>query len=214
MARPERERGTRWLPALVGMLLLVGAGFGLGLAVGAVWEAPELLAGFFAGRSEEVELRVATAPAPEEAAPPPVAALPEVLREPASRAAASVASGPPDVAPPSTARPEPAPEPAPPPRARAAPEPAAPAPVAAAPPRDGFSVQVGAFSDRNHAARLSEGLREKGFPVYLVPGESAGDAAWRVRVGPFGSRGQANTIAGRLKTQERLPTWVLREEGS
>jgi cell division septation protein DedD len=204
MARPER--GTRWLPALAGMLLLVGAGFGLGLAVGAVWEAPELVAGFFAGRSEEVELRVVAPAEPGEvaAAPPPVASLPEVLREPPALAepAAPVDPGPA----PAGLAPEPEP---------AAPEPvAAPAPVEAAPPRDGYSVQVGAFSAREHAAQLSEGLRAKGFPVYLVPGESAGDAAWRVRVGPFGSRGQASTIAGRLKTQERLPTWVLREEGS
>jgi len=42
---------------------------------------------------------------------------------------------------------------------------------------------------------------------------STGDAGarWRVRVGPMTARDEADRTAARLKTEERLPTWVIAE---
>ena len=103
---------------------------------------------------------------------------------------------------------------------RREPEPAAtppvgePARVSAPPPLAGtFAVQVGAFAQSESAERLALGLREKGMGVYVSPGAQEGAARWRVRVGPFPSRVEAERLAARIKTEEKLPTWVLQEGG-
>ena len=57
------------------------------------------------------------------------------------------------------------------------------------------------------------GLAQKGWTVYVSPGAKAGESRWRVRVGPHPSRAEADAAAARLKTQEKLPTWVLDENG-
>ncbi len=84
-------------------------------------------------------------------------------------------------------------------------------PVGAAPPSGRFAVQVGAFEDAAAAQRLAERLRGRGLDVYVSPSAEPGASRWRVRVGPVASREQAETLAGRLKKRERLPTWVLTE---
>jgi hypothetical protein len=89
-------------------------------------------------------------------------------------------------------------------------------PDVAAPPLPAvrLAVQVGAFADSAAAERLAESLRGKGFSVYVSPGTGAGEARWRVRVGPLTSRGEAERTAARLKKDEKLPTWVLDEDGA
>ena len=74
-----------------------------------------------------------------------------------------------------------------------------------------FAVQVGAFSENRSAERLADTLRRKGFDVYVTPGAQAGESRWRVRVGPMHTREDAERAAARLKTEEKLPTWVLDE---
>jgi len=103
---------------------------------------------------------------------------------------------------------------------KAMPDVAAPAPplTAKASPRkatkERFAVQVGAFSDHGSAERLAEDLRKKGFDVYVSAGAKVGQARWRVRVGPFPNRKKAERAAGRLKKNEKLPTWVLDENAA
>ena len=92
------------------------------------------------------------------------------------------------------------------------PAPTAPA-VAARPPEGRFAIQVGAFGESAAAERLAESLRRKGFAAYVSPGLGDRDARWRVRVGPLASREEADRTAARLKKAERLPTWVLSEDG-
>jgi len=79
--------------------------------------------------------------------------------------------------------------------------------------RSGFSVQVGAFSDSAAADEVREKLLARGFESYVIPASRGGDGKWRVRVGPEPSREAAESLAGRLKSEERLPTWVLSEGG-
>ncbi len=90
------------------------------------------------------------------------------------------------------------------------------APALAPPPgkSERMAVQVGAFAESAAAERLARTLRDKGFPVYVSPGTSAGQPRWRVRVGPLASREEAEQAASRLKTVEKLPTWVLSEDGA
>jgi cell division septation protein DedD len=57
-------------------------------------------------------------------------------------------------------------------------------------------------------------LEARGFDSYVIPGSHGGDGKWRVRVGPVPSREGADALAARLKSEEKLPTWVLPEGGS
>jgi cell division septation protein DedD len=104
------------------------------------------------------------------------------------------------------------PEPAPGPGGSAAPaRPAAPAPLpAVSAPAKGarFVIQVGAFGERSAADRLGARLVEAGFPAFVEAGEAAASSSWRVRVGPIAGQDEAQRVAQRLKTEQRLPTWV------
>lgn len=91
------------------------------------------------------------------------------------------------------------------PSAAAAPPVAAPpvaAPTAAATnelPANGFSVQLGAFSDDKGANALSNKLKRAGYPAYVEPLATSKGTWWRVRVGPYSSRDAATTSRDKLK---------------
>jgi len=70
---------------------------------------------------------------------------------------------------------------------------------------------VGAFSEKSAATALADSLRAKGYTVYLAPTDGK-PTSWRVRVGPVGTRPEAEKAARRLETAEKLPTWVLGED--
>ena len=181
--------GPGWLVTLFGAALLVAAGFAVGLVVGAVREEPAMWLQYVTGKS-------ATLPAPAAAplAPPPApAAAP--AREPREVA-------PPIVAPPSQAVLAPA-------------APSEPLPSVGSAPAAGtrFAVQVGAFSQSSEAEKLEAQLKRKGLPAYVQPATGAPDSRWRVRIGPLASRDEADRVATKLKTQDKLPVWVLEESG-
>lgn len=214
-----------WLASLLGAAVLIAGGFALGLVAGVVSEEPELVVGHLVGHSDEVAWlpegepeftgageagALASDPVPEESRPAAAglaAARPEEDEPPArrpereaERATAPAAEAPlPAVA-------------APPPRAPAAPSPP-PTSTASERPLEGFAVQVGAFSTSGAANRVRDKLQHKGFDAYVVSASTSGDGRWRVRVGPVPTRPAADALAGRLKSEERLPTWVLSEGG-
>jgi len=80
----------------------------------------------------------------------------------------------------------------------------APAPVA----RGGFAVQVGAFETARAANDLVDQLEALGFTSYVAEDEGV-HAPFKVRVGPIPTQDEATKLATRLKTEHRLPTWVL-----
>ncbi|MEO8508081.1 MAG: SPOR domain-containing protein [Betaproteobacteria bacterium] len=98
-----------------------------------------------------------------------------------------------------------------PPAAAATPPAAAAPPVAAPPtaappatatgelPANGFSVQLGAFSDDKGANALSNKLKRVGYPAYVEPLATSKGTWWRVRVGPYSSRDAAATSRDKLK---------------
>jgi cell division septation protein DedD len=215
--RPQSNRSSGWLATIVGALLLVAAGFGIGLVAGTAYEEPELVAEHLAGRTTEVALggeaapaAVAAAPADDvAAAPPPVPALsePEGNEDPlptplgagaldAPRDAVLARAGA-SAAPAAVVKPAPA-------AAKSAP--AAAKPVAAAP-GGGFAIQVGAFATESTAAQLASELKRRGFPGYVA--EEGTGARFKVRVGPLASRSEAEQVSKRLESQHRLPTWIL-----
>jgi cell division septation protein DedD len=71
-----------------------------------------------------------------------------------------------------------------------------------------FVIQVGAFAERHVADRLRARLAEAGFPAFVEAGEAPAGPSWRVRVGPIAGQDDAQRLALRLKTEQRLPTWV------
>ncbi len=197
MAETKKSRSRSGLGALLatlaGAAVLVMLGFGLGLLAGAAYEDPTLVADHLAGRSEMVALDDSAAPASPEpvrdfgVAVEPPRPPPEPARQPlGSGATASPAS-------PSA----PAPVAAPPPRRTAAP----------APTNGSFVIQVGAFGESAGARRLRDSLRAKGFSTEVV--ELTGAARYKVRVGPIATRGEADRMAGVLKREHDLNTWVV-----
>ena len=182
------------------MLVLIAVpGFGLGLIAGVAWEDPSLLGSHLLGGTTEVVAWSGSAEAPPAEAVESIP-LPDVAA-PAPQPAA--------VAKPPAPRPEPAaPAVKPPDATRIRPEVLSPAA-----PAGRFAVQVGAFGESASAERLAVQLRGKGFDVYVSPGVAAGQARWRVRVGPSPTRDEAERAAARLKAEEQLPTWVLDENG-
>jgi cell division protein FtsN len=71
----------------------------------------------------------------------------------------------------------------------------------------GFVVQVAAVRTRADAETIAERLSAKGYPAFIT---TAG-ANFRVRVGKFGDRKEAEAIAGRLQREERVRApWITR----
>lgn len=104
----------------------------------------------------------------------------------------------------------PAPKPEPPKAVAPAPAPA-PAAAATAPSadRNGFAVQVAAVNARGEADAIAKRLSGKGYPAYVeVPKGSA--STFRVRVGTYQTRHEAQDIADKLKSSENFKPWVTR----
>ncbi|MBW2268269.1 MAG: SPOR domain-containing protein [Deltaproteobacteria bacterium] len=187
MAGRSRD-GRSWVWTL-GMLVLIAVpGFGLGLIAGVAWEEPSLLGSHLLGGTTELVAWPGSAAVPPDEAGEP-AALPEVAAPAPRPAAVRPAAEPRDAT-------------------RMRPETLAPTAAAGR-----FAVQVGAFGEADSAERLAAKLRGRGFDVYVSPGVAAGQARWRVRVGPSPTREEAERSAARLKAEEQLPTWVLDENG-
>ena len=93
--------------------------------------------------------------------------------------------------------------------------PAAITPVAAAaakptlPPATGRTfVQVYSSNNGPRAREIVALLRQAGFPVVMAETPKGGGMNYRVRVGPFDSRTNAEAAAVRLRRDHRLDTWV------
>ena len=97
------------------------------------------------------------------------------------------------------------------------PAPDAPPQAAAAPPSDaapatsGWVVQIGAFKDRATADKVAETLKRSSFPSFvLAPTPGSPTANFRVRVGPYRERREAETVAGRLTREHQFQAFVTR----
>jgi len=86
--------------------------------------------------------------------------------------------------------------------------PATPA-VSNAPASKGYFIQVMATKDKQAAYALKRKLSAKGYSVGISEGSLPAEAGVRrVRVGPFSIRAEAEKAAEKLRTEERLPTWI------
>ena len=137
--------------------------------------------------------RGATPPAPPPEQTP--ASAPPPPTEPAPPATKPQAQNPPapQKQPPAQATPPPGSTSAP--GATQKPAEPAPKPAAKPPATGGWVVQVMALKSREGADKLASDLKTKGYPAFV--GNPA-RGLYRVRVGPFAKRAEAEQIAGRL----------------
>jgi DedD protein len=74
----------------------------------------------------------------------------------------------------------------------------------------GFVVQVAAVKARAEADTIAKRLSSKGFPSYVTtPGPGAAHV-YRVRVGKYTDRREAETVARRLEKEEQFKPWITR----
>ena len=78
---------------------------------------------------------------------------------------------------------------------------AVPAMPSAQPARDGFAVQLAAYSDDKGANALANRLKRSGYPAYTEPLKTSRGTLWRVRVGPYPSRDAATGVRDKLKAE-------------
>jgi cell division septation protein DedD len=93
-----------------------------------------------------------------------------------------------------------------------APTPAAAAPVATTPEPSGsgFAIQVAALKEASEADAVVKRLASKGYPAYVVAPAKGSPTMYRVRVGKYKDRREADTVAARLQKEEQFKPWVDR----
>jgi cell division septation protein DedD len=74
----------------------------------------------------------------------------------------------------------------------------------------GYAVQIAALNVRTEAEAIAKRLTSKGYAAYVVAPPSGTPAVYRVRVGKFPSRREAESIAARLKKEEQFNPWITR----
>jgi cell division septation protein DedD len=89
------------------------------------------------------------------------------------------------------------------------------APVAASavtgePAGNGFVVQVAAVTSRNEADAIAKRLGGKGYPTFVTTPGNGAPKMFRVRVGKYPSRRDAETVAAKLEKEEQFKPWITR----
>ncbi len=137
------------------------------------------------------------APAAAKAAAP----APATETPPATPAASAAPAASPPAAPVVSAAAPPAPP------AKAESPPAA-APKASAPAPQGFIVQLAAFADDKGANALAGRLKRGGYAAYVEPLQTSRGTLWRVRVGGYPTRAEADAASEKLRAEGQKPIVV------
>jgi cell division septation protein DedD len=74
----------------------------------------------------------------------------------------------------------------------------------------GFAVQIAAVNARSEADAMAKRLTSKGYSAYVLAPASGTPSVFRVRVGKFGTKREAETVAAKLQKEEQLKPWVTR----
>jgi cell division septation protein DedD len=78
----------------------------------------------------------------------------------------------------------------------------------AEPPGKGFVLQVQAFPTRTAADALASRLKGKGYAAFVAVNPDNVPLKFRVRVGKYGSKREADLVADRLKREEHFKPWL------
>ena len=71
-------------------------------------------------------------------------------------------------------------------------------------------MQIAALNVRTEAEAIAKRLTSKGYAAYVLAPPSGTPAVYRVRVGKFPTRREAESIAARLKKEEQFNPWVTK----
>jgi DedD protein len=82
--------------------------------------------------------------------------------------------------------------------------------AAAEPQGAGYAVQIAALNIRSEADAIAKRLTTKGYAAYVLSPAAGTPQIYRVRVGKFGSRREAETVATKLEKEEQFKPWVTR----
>jgi DedD protein len=74
----------------------------------------------------------------------------------------------------------------------------------------GYVVQIAALRDRVEADAIVKRLAGKGYQAFVVNPVPGKPPVYKVQVGRFTERGDADKIAARLKSEEQFSPWVTR----
>ena len=74
----------------------------------------------------------------------------------------------------------------------------------------GFVVQVAAVNDRREADTIAKRLAAKGYPSFVTTPPNGTPRTFRVRVGKYPNRRDAESIAARLEREEQFKPWITR----
>ena len=75
-------------------------------------------------------------------------------------------------------------------------------------PKGAVVIQVFSSQDRPQAERIRKQLTKGGQKAFLSPVDVAGHTMYRVRIGPFTSRPDAQKVAEKVRKSYKLDTWV------
>jgi DedD protein len=82
--------------------------------------------------------------------------------------------------------------------------------AASEPNGQGFAVQIAALNIRSEAEAIAKRLTSKGYTAYVLTPASGTPAVFRVRVGKFPTRREAESMASKLEKEEQFKPWVTR----
>ena len=80
----------------------------------------------------------------------------------------------------------------------------------AEPPGAGYSIQVAALREREEADTIVKRLAAKGYPAYVAAPIKEKVPIFRVRIGKYKDRHEADTVAAKLQKEEQFKPWVVR----
>ena len=89
-------------------------------------------------------------------------------------------------------------------------EPVRAAAAADEPTGTGYAVQIAALNIRSEADAIAKRLAAKGYAAYVLNPAAGTPQIYRVRIGKFGSRREAETMATKLEKEEQFKPWVTR----
>jgi len=87
---------------------------------------------------------------------------------------------------------------------------AAPPALSREPAGTGFVVQVAAVNDRREADTIAKRLAAKGYPSFVTTPPNGTLRTFRVRIGKYPNRRDAESIAARLQKEEQFKPWITR----
>ncbi len=74
----------------------------------------------------------------------------------------------------------------------------------------GFALQVTALRERGEAEAIAKRLTSKGYAAYVMKPADGAPSVYRVRVGKFKTRREAEVIATKLQKEEQFTPWITR----